>query len=310
MKKFLNAAWIIVLIAACNPKTGDYDASGTFEAVETIVSSEATGSIEELTLEEGQQLSAGQYVGYIDSLQLHLKKKQLESQIRSLLGRTPDVATQTNAYKKQLAVAQTRLEAQRIEQTRIENLLKADAATPKQLDDVNASVTTLEKELDVIRGQETAQTSSLRTQVNGLVGETVPLRVQIEQIQEQLANTRIINPFNGTVISKYAEPGEMTSNGKALYKIADISTLILRAYITGDQLASVKLNQAVTVLIDGKEQSKSYPGVIEWISSKAEFTPKTIQTREERANLVYAIKVRVRNDGYLKIGMYADLKFK
>ncbi len=309
MKRLIIPVLLAAGITACNNNNSDYDASGTFETTESIISAEASGIIKQFDIEEGQVLKAGQYVGYIDSVQLYLKKKQLESQVNSLLSKTPDVATQINAYKKQLAVTQTRLDAQLVEKRRIENLVKADAATPKQLDDITAVTDALQKELDVIKGQEAAQTSILQTQTSGLVSETLPLKVQIEQINDQLANCRIINEVNGTVLTKYAEANEMASNGKPLYKIADISTLILRAYISGNQLSSVKLNQQVKVLVDDSNgKFKEYTGTIEWISDKAEFTPKTIQTKDERANLVYAIKIRVKNDGYLKIGMYADVK--
>lgn len=309
MKRIFIPVLMAVSLTACNNNNNAYDASGTFETTETMVSAEANGIIKQFDIEEGQSLKEGQYIGYIDSIQLHLKKKQLESQVRSLLSKTPDVAAQTNAFKKQLAVTQTRLNAQLIEKRRIENLVKADAATPKQLDDITALTDALFKELDVIKGQEAAQNSILQTQTNGLVGETAPLKVQIEQINDQLADCRIINKVNGTVLTKYAEANEMAAIGKPLYKIADLSTLILRAYISGNQLSSVKLNQSVKVLVDGTNgKFKEYTGVIEWISNKAEFTPKTIQTKDERANLVYAVKIRVKNDGYLKIGMYADVK--
>lgn len=309
MKKIILPVLIAVSLTACNNSNSDHDASGVFETTETIIAAEANGIIKQFDIEEGQVLKEGQYIGYIDSVQLHLKKKQLESQVRSLLSRTPDVAAQTNAYKKQLAVAQTRLAAQLVEKRRIENLVKADAATPKQLDDITATTDALQKELAVIKGQEAAQNSILQTQTSGLFAETVPLKVQIEQLNDQLANCRIINKVNGTVLTKYAEANEMAGNGKPLYKIADLSTLILRAYISGNQLSAVKLNQQVKVLVDGAtDKFKEYPGTIEWISNKAEFTPKTIQTKDERANLVYAVKIRVKNDGYLKIGMYADVK--
>jgi len=309
MKRIIIPVLIAASLAACNSNNPDHDASGTFETTESIISAEANGIIKQFDIEEGQVLKPGQYIGYIDSVQLHLKKKQLESQVKSLLSKTPDVATQINAYKKQLAVAQTRLNAQLVEKRRVENLVKADAATPKQLDDITAATDALQKELDVIKGQEAAQSSILLTQTSGLVGETAPLKVQIEQINDQLANCRIINEVNGTVLTKYAEANEMAASGKPLYKIADLSTLILRAYISGNQLSSVKLNQAVKVLVDDADgKFKEYSGIIEWISNKAEFTPKTIQTKDERANLVYAVKIRVKNDGYLKIGMYADVK--
>lgn len=308
MKKIFLPVLVLAVLSACR-NGRDYDASGTFEITETIIAAEANGIIKELSIEEGQVLDAGQPIGYIDTVMLHLEKKQLESRIRSLKNKTPDIDAQTSAYSKQLAVAQSKLDAQLVEKKRIENLVAADAATPKQLDDATAATDALQKELAVIRSQELAQTSLLVTQTNSLVADIAPLQVQIEQINEQLANCRIINEVNGTVITQYAEANEMTSTGKPLYKIADLSTLILRAYVTGDQLSSVKLNQQVMVLVDDAAgKYKQYPGIIEWISDKAEFTPKTIQTKDERANLVYAVKIRVKNDGFLKIGMYADVK--
>ncbi|PSL21556.1 HlyD family secretion protein [Dyadobacter jiangsuensis] len=307
-------SYLIILaagMAACNGKENPYDASGTFEAVETIVSAEATGRIMALDLEEGQQLKAGQVVGYIDSLQLSLRKKQLEAQIRATGSRLPDIVAQTNVYKQQIAVSQVRLDNLLHEQKRIQNLLKADAATPKQLDDINAQVEELQKQLDVIRKQDAAQTSVLKTQTSGLRADVQPLVVQIEQINDQLAKTKIVNEVNGTVLTKYAEANEVAAAGKPLYKIADLSTIILRAYVTGDQLTGIKLNQQVTVLVDSAGgQYRQLPGTIEWISNKAEFTPKTIQTKDERANLVYAVKIRVKNDGYLKIGMYGEVALK
>jgi len=197
------------------------------------------------------------------------------------------------------------------EQKRVQNLLKADAATPKQLDDINAQVEELQKQLDVIRKQDAAQTSVLKTQTSGLRADVQPLVAQIEQINDQLAKTKIVNEVNGTVLTKYAEANEVAAAGKPLYKIADLSTIILRAYVTGDQLTGIKLNQQVKVLVDSAGgQYRELPGTIEWISSKAEFTPKTIQTKDERANLVYAVKIRVKNDGYLKIGMYGEVALK
>lgn len=311
MKTYAYLIALGVALTACNGKENPYDASGTFEAVETIVSAEATGRIIQLNLEEGQALKAGQTVGYIDSLQLFLKKKQLEAQIRATGSRVPDIIAQTNVYKQQIAVSQVRLDNLLHEQKRIQNLLKADAATPKQLDDINAQVEELQKQLDVIRKQDAAQTSVLRTQTSGLRGDVLPLYVQIEQTSDQLAKTKIVNEVNGTVLTKYAEANEVASAGKPLYKIADLSTLILRAYVTGDQLPGIRLNQPVKVLVDDAGgKYRELPGTIEWISNKAEFTPKTIQTKDERANLVYAVKIRVKNDGLLKIGMYGEVVLK
>lgn len=307
-----SLALLFVAATILNSCTGNkhaYDASGTFEAVETIVSAEATGLIKQFNVEEGQLLQAGQEVGYIDSIQLALRKKQLEAQVKATGSRLPDITIQTGYYKQQLAAMQVKYDNLKHEQTRVQNLLKADAATAKQLDDINAQVAEIEKQLRVIQQQNAAQVSVLQTQTAGLRSDVLPLIAQIEQVADQLSKSRIINETKGTVLTKYAEVNEMAATGKALYKIADLGNMTLRAYLTGDQLSKVKLNQKVTVMADdGKDNYKNYEGVIEWISSKAEFTPKTIQTKDERANLVYAIKIKVVNDGYLKIGMYADVK--
>lgn len=285
-----------VLLDSCNPKQDAYDASGSFEAVETIVSAEAQGAIIAFDAEEGQTLQAGQYIGYIDSTQLYLKKKQLEAQIAALLGKKPDIPIQLAALQKQLQTTEK-------EKVRISNLVKGDAATPKQLDDINAQISVLQKQIE-------AQKSSLNISSKGISKEIVPLKFQIDQIEDQLNKCRIVNPVNGTVLTKYVEANEMASTGKPLYKIADLSTMILKAYITGKQLPLVKLGQKVKVLTDdGKGGFDETEGTITWISDKAEFTPKTIQTKDERANLVYAVKVTVRNDGLYKIGMYGEIKF-
>jgi HlyD family secretion protein len=297
-----------ILLACCKGEESRYDAAGTFEAIETIVSAEATGRILQLDLEEGGQLKAGQVVGYVDSLQLYLKKKQLLAQIRAMDSKVPDIVAQTNVYKQQIAVSQVRLDYLLHEKQRIQNLLNADAATPKQLDDINAQIAELTKQLEVIRKQDVAQASLLKTQTSGIRADVMPLIIQVEQVEDQLAKSRILNQINGTVLTKYAEVNEIAVAGKPLYKIADLSTIVLRAYLTGDQLAAVKLNQRVKVLVDSAEgKYRQLPGSIEWISDKAEFTPKTIQTKDERANLVYAVKIRLKNDGLLKIGMYGEV---
>jgi len=282
-------------LIACHTQEEKYDASGTFEAVETIVSAEASGNIKSLTLEEGQVLKAGQPVGYIDSVQLYLKKKQLQAQINTVLSGKPDIAAQTASLQEQLRQAER-------EQNRNANLVKADAATQKQLDDATSQV-------DVVKKQIVALRSSLSINSANLEEQVTPLDVQIRQINDQLNKCRIINPIDGTVLTKYAEASEVTEVGKPIYKIAELNTIILRAYITGDQIPHVKVGQQVKVLVDDtKDTYKTYAGTIEWLSDKAEFTPKTIQTKDERANLVYAVKIRVKNDGYLKIGMYGDVK--
>lgn len=290
---------LIILLAtlgACTGSDMNYDAAGTFEAVETIVSAEVTGTLEEFKIEEGQPLAAGAVLGYIDTTQLYLQKRQLMAQARAVTSRQPNINAQVAALQEQLKQAQR-------EQQRIANLVKADAATGKQLDDANAQVAIIQKQI-------AAQQSSLGITTISLAEETTPIEAQILQIENQLAKSRIVNPVGGTVLAKYAAAHEVVNVGKPLYKIADISTLHLRAYVTGNQFAGLKLNQTVTVLTDdGTGHYRKYPGTIIWISDKAEFTPKTIQTKDERANLVYAIKVKVKNDGYLKIGMYGEVNF-
>jgi len=301
---------VLLAIISCQNKKEDFDASGSFEAEETIISAQVTGTLTNFNLEEGQLLETGQYVGSIDSVQLYLKKKQLEAQIKAIGSKTPQIQMQTGTFKKQLALTQSQINTLLIEKKRTENLLKVDAATRKQLDDINGQLDMLEKQLDVIRNQDIAQTSALSTQKSGLLSERSPLEVQVEQMNDQLSKCRIVNPLKGTVLTKYMETNEMAVTGKPLYKIADLTGIIMRAYITGDQLSTIKLNQKVRVLVDdGRDKYKEYQGVITWISNKAEFTPKTIQTKDERANMVYAIKAIVKNDGFLKIGMYGEVKF-
>ncbi len=290
-------AGIATMFTACNDNKVSFDASGSFEAEERIISSEATGTIKQFELEEGQMLQSGQTVGYIDSTQLYLKKKQLLAQTKATASRKPNVSAQLAALQSQLATAQK-------EKVRITNLVNGDAAPQKQLDDINAQI-------DVLKKQIEAQKSSLDISTESINSDVLPLQVQVEQLNDQLAKCKIINPANGTVLTKYAEANEMTATGKPLYKIADLSNIILRAYITGDQLTQVKLNQTVKVLTDdGKGGYKETEGTISWINDKAEFTPKTIQTKNERANMVYAIKVKVKNDGTYKIGMYGEIKFQ
>lgn len=298
------------LFSSCTTGEDGFDASGSFEAVETIISAEAAGTILKLTIEEGSVIEAGQVIGYIDSTQLYLKKKQLEAQLGSVSSRKPNIAAQTGYFAEQTAVAQTRLSTLLNEQKRVQNLVKASAATPKQLDDLNAQVEEAQKQLVVIKRQKEAQVSALQTQSSSLSSDLLPVQAQIDQINDQLSKCKIVNPIKGTVLTQYAEANEMTAPGKPLYKIADLSTIILRAYLTGDQLPLVKLNQKVTVLTDdGKDSFIKTEGVITWINDKAEFTPKTIQTKDERANKVYATKIKVKNDGTYKIGMYGEILF-
>ena len=296
MKTTLILLCLALFTLSCHDGESNYDASGTFEADEIIISAEVSGTIEQFDVEEGTQLKENQFLGWIDSTQLHLRKKQLLAQIDAILSRRPQIATQLASYRVQLENAER-------EMRRLQKLQEADAATQKQVDDATAQVA-------VIRRQMEAHRSSLDISSQGLVSETLPLSAQVEQIDDQIGRSRIVNPVAGTVLQQYAEAHELVNPGKPLYKIADLSSLELRAYITGNQLPLLKLGQPVTVFVDnGSDGYKEYPGTVNWISSKAEFTPKTIQTKDERADLVYAIGVDVRNDGYLKIGMYGEVIF-
>lgn len=284
------------LIASCHNTENDFDAAGAFESVETIVSTESSGTIMQFDVEEGQTLQANEYVGYIDSTQLYDRKMQLQAQIASTTSQIPDIPVQVAALQSQLDEAKKN-------QDRMNNLFKQSAATQQQVDDANTQVDMLGKQIE-------AQKSSLGISSATITKDVAPLQRQIDQLNDQLAKCRVINPIKGTVLTKYSENHEVVVPGKALYKIAPTDTLILRAYITGSQLTKLKLGQQVNVRTDlGAKQYKQYSGVVYWISDKSEFTPKTIPTKDERADLVYAIKIRVPNDGYLKIGMYGEVKF-
>ena len=285
----------LLLLISCKSNDTETFASGYFEAVETIVSAQANGSILELNISEGQELTAGEKAGQIDSTQIYLTIRQVQSQKGAVLSRKPDISSQTAVLKEQLIQANRELE-------RVENLYAGQAATQKQLDDARSAVAVLNRQLN-------AQQTTLDKTTASVGKETNPLEVQISLLEDQLRKCRIINPVSGTVLVKYVEPSEMAVTGKPLYKIADLSTLILRAYITAGQLSGLKLGQQVIVLIDkGEDKPAEYEGIVTWISSKAEFTPKTIQTRDERSNEVYAVKIAVKNDGFLKIGMYGEIK--
>ncbi len=296
LNSYTLMAAALLSLAACNRGDGNYDATGTFEATEILVSSEANGKIMELNIEEGDRLDAGAMVGYIDSTQLYLKKMQLSAGLRSVDIRKPDIRKQIAALEQQIATART-------EQQRMENLVKAKAGNQKQVDDIVNNIKYLQKQLD-------AQYSTLNKTTGGADAEAESILYQIMQLDDQLQKSRIVTPQAGTVLVKYAEPGEVTAAGKPLYKLADTDLLYLRAYITADQLSRLKQGQTVRVFADyGADEQREYPGTITWISDKSEFTPKGIQTKDERANLVYAIKIAVKNDGYLKIGQYGETVF-
>lgn len=307
----LSAAFALLLLSSCKSGNGNFDASGTFEADEVIVSSELSGKIISFSAEEGQSIPKDSIVAVVDAANISLQKEQVEANIQALSEKTADVTPQVRLLENQLAVQQSLLNNLLHEQTRIQNLLKQDAATGKQMDDIMAQVDVAKKNLAVTQQQINVQRSNVATQNRGILSEGKPLEKRVAQLDDQLKRATILNPVSGTMITKYAEQGEITAAGKALYKIADLSTMTLRAYITGTQISQVKLGQGVKVFVDdGPDKYKELPGMISWIADKAEFTPKTIQTKDERANLVYAIKVKVKNDGYLKIGMYGEVKFR
>lgn len=289
----------ILLLSSCSKKDGDYDASGSFEAIEIIVSSEASGKIKYLNIMEGQQLEKGEQVGLIDSTQLYLQKLNLLSNVKGVRSQQPNIAAQTASIKEQISTMER-------EKQRITNLIKANAATQKQLDDINGQIEVLQKQLSA--SQSTLQKSS-----QNITAQSSAMDIQVEQIEDRLQKSIITSPIKGTVLNKYAEEGELANMGTPLFKIADINNMTLRVYVTNDQLTAIKLNDKVQVYVDqgaqDSDNKKTYEGVVTWISDKSEFTPKTIQTKNERANLVYAMKVSVKNDGYLKIGMYGEVKF-
>lgn len=310
MKRIFFVSAAVMLLAACNKNGNGHDATGTFEAEETIVSSELPGKILSFSVEEGMQLGKDSIVGAVDATSIDLQQQQVEASINALNQKTADVNPQVQLLQNQAAVQQSQLENLLHEKARIENLLKSDAATGKQLDDINSQIDVVKKQISVTQQQVKVAQSNVATQNRSILSEADPLRKRVAQLQDQAKRGNIVNPVAGTVITKYAEAGEITSAGKALYKIADLSYLYLRAYVTGVQLPQIKIGHQVKVLIDnGAKKYKEYPGTITWISDKAEFTPKTIQTKEERANLVYAIKIKVKNDGFLKIGMYGEVEW-
>jgi len=286
---------VAALSFSCSTNDDPADASGSFEAVETIISAEASGRLLSFKISEGEQLSAGQLIGAIDSTQLYLTRMQLLQNKKAILSGRPDTKAQIESLKKELATAID-------DRNRIANLVKGEVASQKQLDDADAKVS-------IVQARITSQSSMLGTTTSSLNEQAGATEIQLAQVEDQLRKCKVVNPVTGLVLTKYAEQNELTSIGKPLYKIADLSTMILRAYISGNQLAQIKLNQKVTVSTDdGKGGLTTAEGTVIWISDKAEFTPKTIQTKDERANLVYAIKVSLKNNGSYKIGMYGEVK--
>lgn len=309
MKNIFLIITTAALIFSCKDKD-TYDASGYFEADEVIVSAQQNGILTNYLVKEGQVLKLGENVGQIDVKTAQLQKEQVEASISALSEKTVNPNDQMELVRRQLAVQESQLAQQLHEKNRTENLVRADAATKKQLDDINASIDQLRKQIAVTKQQLTLNFYNNSTQNKSILSEKAPLEKSAEQFQEQINKGQIINPILGTVLTNYALQGELQTIGKPLYKIANTDDLYLRAYVVGTQLSQIKLGQKVVVKIDkDKDSFKNYDGEIVWISDKSEFSPKTIQTKDERANLVYATKIRVKNDGFLKIGMYGEVNF-
>jgi HlyD family secretion protein len=312
MKKIslLFLALCSTVLISCKSGNGDFDASGTFEANEVIVSAETAGKILDFAAEEGTKLEKNQVAVVIDPTNLQLQSEQVEASINALGEKTSDLSPYIRTLEQQIEIQKTQVSALERERTRFANLLKEDAATGKQLDDIETQLKVAKEQLALSQRQLDQQKATIGTQNRSVLSEQAPLSKRKAQIDDQLNRTKVMNPVAGTVLTSYAEAGEMTAPGKALYKVADLTVMDLRAYISGDQFAQVKIGQTVKVFIDnGKDDYKEIPGTICWISDKAEFTPKTIQTKDERAHLVYATRIRVKNDGSVKVGMYGEVKF-
>ena len=294
MKKILNLVAVALLVTGCNKNTG-YDATGIFEATTVTLSSETSGKILSVNVEEGDSISLGETVAVIDTTLLVLQQKQIDSQRLSVENSSPDIAAQAAALRTQIS-------HQKHECERFGRLLSDGATTQKQYDDAQA-------QLKMLQGQLDALLSTLKNSRSSISDNTVALQYQTEQLTEQIAKSTIVAPLTGTVLVKYAEPGEFATPGRPICKIANLSDIYLRSYFTASQLADIKIGQKVTVIADfGGDEQYEYPGTITWIAQESEFTPKSIQTRDSRANLVYAVKVTVKNDGRLKLGQYGEVR--
>ena len=293
---FLHFFILSLFLTACGNNEKEYDATGTFEATETTVSAEQSGTLMHFDVSEGDELAQGKEVGLVDTTQLWLKIQQMGAMKTVYQSQKPDMEKQTSATRQQLAKA-------RQEEQRYRELVADGAAPKKMLDDAVSQVAVLQKQLD-------AQVSTLNTQLSTLNSQESTVDVQVSQLRDQLRKCHVVTPVAGTVLEKYAEQGEFVATGKPLFKMADTRQVFMRAYVTSAQLQNIKVGQKAKVFADyGDGQRKEYDGTVTWISSRSEFTPKTILTDDERADLVYALKVAVRNDGYIKIGMYGEVKF-
>lgn len=295
MKRIFVASFAVLMLTACGNKEKEYDATGTFEATETTVSAEENGTLMRFDLSEGDNVEQGREVALVDTTQLWLRLQQLMATKAVYQSQKPDTERQIAATRQQLAKA-------RQEQQRYKELVADGAAPSKMLDDATSQVQVLQRQLD-------AQLSTLQTNTRSLDKQMEATEVQANQLRDQLRKCHVVSPVSGTVLETYVERGEFVTIGKPLFKVGDMQRMFLRAYVTSSQLQSVKVGQKVTVMADYGQAKKQYEGVVSWISSRSEFTPKTILTDDERADLVYAVKIRVQNDGFVKIGMYGEVKF-
>lgn len=294
--KFWAAACVLLVLSGCNDDR-NFEAAGTFEATEVTVSSEASGRIIWLSLAEGDTVQPNTVVGVIDSVQLYLAKLQAEQSLASARSSRPDVEKQIAALKEQIT-------KQEYEQARVKKLVEANAATTKQLDDVTAQIA-------VLRSQLAAQESALHNNVGSVDAQIAAAELQVAQFEDRLAKCKIYSPVAGTVLARYVEEGEYAVQGRPLFKVADLRHVYLRAYVTSVQLADMVLGDTVTVYADfGGDKRREYEGTVTWISSESEFSPKSIPTKDDRANLVYAVKIAVENDGYIKLGMYGEIALR
>ena len=323
MKKYIFFL-IAFSLLSCNNSDDAYDASGTFEADELMVTAKGIGTILQLNVEEGQQLTLNEKVGEIDPKNVELQKEQVLASIDAIEQKTSSALPQIQVLQSQISgqsanvsILQEQLQNAVRERNRTANLVAKDAATKKQLDDANGQIKVIQKQiiaarsqLSVLQQQISTTKENVSIQNRAILSERKPAEKKVEQIDEQLKNNTIESPISGMVLTKYLNQGEFAAVGKPIFKMANLDIMTLKTFITGDQLPQLKVGQKVTVLIDaGEGKTKELPGTVYWISSKAEFTPKTIQTKNERANLVYAVKIHVKNDGFIKIGMYGDVKF-
>ena len=324
MKKTIVLICLVLVMTACGKKEKEYDVTGIFEATEVTISTKSTGELKLFNVMEGEQVENGNVIGRVDSYQLLMKKEQLETNRGQLSANKRQLASSRNAtdsrqldLEKQLSSINQQIANAKREQQRFSELVRDGAVPRKQLDDINYQIKVLEKQLDATRDQIRSNNASLEeqsagieAQMDGVDAQVANLEAQIRQIDDQIANTEIIAPFTGTVLEKYVELGEFVTTGKPLFKMADTNSMFLRAYVTSAQLQNIKVGQDVKVFADyGDGKKKEYDGKISWISNQSEFTPKTILTDDERADLVYAIKVVFKNDGFVKIGMYGEVKF-